>query len=67
MRSHYLNRKSPRAMAKRLGLEYIGSSTFKNETLYYFNTDSHTTLAVKDVSKLKAARDKSRLKFKGEL
>ena len=51
--------------AKKLGLEYIGYSQWSGIKLYYFN-DKRTknTLAVKDVKKLKAARDKSRMKFK---
>ena len=54
--------------AKELGLEYIGYSLWSGIKLHYFNDKSTgTTLTVKDVSKLKAARDKSRLKFKGEL
>ena len=53
--------------AKKLGLEYIGYSEWSGIRLHYFNDrQSNTTLAVKDVSKLKAARDKSRLKYKGE-
>ena len=53
--------------AKKLGLEYIGYSLWSGVKLHYFNDPvTKNTLAVKDMSKLKAARDKSRLKFKGE-